>query len=90
MESEILKTVVSSKGQVVIPKQIREKLGLTPGTVLKVWVEGKKIILEPMQKPPKEIFIETGSGITEKVLREVKVSSDKAQKLLEDLGVSIG
>ena len=85
-----MKTVVSSKGQVVIPKQIREKLGLTPGTVLKVWVEGKKIILEPMQEPPKEIFIETGSGITEKVLREVKVSSDKAQKLLEDLGVSIG
>lgn len=43
-----------------------------------------------MQEPPKEIFIEAGSGITEKVLREIKVSSDKARKLLEDLGVSIG
>ena len=43
------KTVVSKKGQVVIPKQARDKLGLTPGTVLKVQVEGKRIILEALQ-----------------------------------------
>ncbi len=55
------KTIISKKGQVVISKAIRKMLGLTPGTILKVRVEGKKIILEPLEEPPKEIFIEAGS-----------------------------
>ena len=83
------KTVVSKKGQVVIPKQARDKLGLTPGTVLKVQVEGKRIILEPLQEPPKEAFIEAGSTITEQLLNEAKTTSDKSKRLLRDLGVSI-
>ncbi|MGQ9691080.1 MAG: AbrB/MazE/SpoVT family DNA-binding domain-containing protein [Thermoproteota archaeon] len=84
------KTLVSKKGQVVIPKQAREKLGLTPGTVLRVQVEGKKIVLEPLQEPPKEIFIQAGPETTEPILREAKTTSDKARKLLKDLGVQIG
>jgi AbrB family looped-hinge helix DNA binding protein len=39
---------LSSKGQVVVPKDIREALGLAAGTVLKVSCEGKHIILEPV------------------------------------------
>jgi len=89
MMVNFLKTVISSKGQVVIPKQIRDKLGLVPGTVLRVWVEGKKIILEPAKEPPKEIFVKAGPEITEQILKEAKSSSDKALKLLQDLGVSI-
>ena len=83
------KTVVSKKGQVVIPKQAREKLSLTPGTVLKVRVEGKRIILEPLQEPPKEAFVEAGQRITEPLLHEAKITSDKAERLLRDLGVPI-
>ena len=82
------KTVVSKKGQVVIPKQAREKLSLTPGTVLKVQVEGKRIILEPLQEPPKEAF-EAGQRITEPLLHEAKITSGKAERLLRDLGVPI-
>ncbi|MCS7365221.1 MAG: AbrB/MazE/SpoVT family DNA-binding domain-containing protein [archaeon GB-1867-035] len=85
----MFKTVVSKKGQVVIPKNIREMLGLTTGTILKVSVEKKKIILEPIEEPPKEIFIEAGSKITEKIIREAKTLSDKTIKLLKDLGVEI-
>ena len=84
------KTVVSKKGQVVIPKNIRERLGLTPGTILKVQVEGKKVILEPLQEPPKEIFVEAGLKITEPLLHEAKITSDEAKRLLRDLGVQIG
>ena len=82
------KTMVSKKGQVVIPKQAREKLSLTPGTVLRVHVEGKRVILEPIQEPPKEAFVKAGS-ITEPLLREAKTTSDKTRKLLRDLGVTI-
>lgn len=85
-----MKTVVSERGQVVIPKEIREKLGLRRGTVLKVWVEGKRVILEPATEPPEEIFVRAGSGVTERILKEAKISSNKAAKLLRDLGVRDG
>ena len=65
----------------MIPKQAREKLSLTPGTVLKVQVEGKRIILEPLQEPPKEAFVEAGQRITEPLLHEAKITSDKAERL---------
>ncbi len=39
-------TRVSSKGQVVIPGLIRERLGLTDGTKLLVFGEGDTIILK--------------------------------------------
>jgi len=70
-------------------KEARDKLGLTPGTILRVQVEGKRVILEPLKEPPKEAFIEAGSKITEPLLREAKITSDKAQRLLRDLGVPI-
>jgi AbrB family looped-hinge helix DNA binding protein len=83
------KTMVSKKGQVVIPKQDRDKLGLTPGTVLKVQVEGKRVILEPLQELPTDVFIQAGQKMTEPFLHEAKATSDKARRLLRDLGVPI-
>ncbi|MEM2842212.1 MAG: AbrB/MazE/SpoVT family DNA-binding domain-containing protein [Thermoproteota archaeon] len=83
------KTIVSKKGQVVIPKQARDKLGLTPGTVLKVQVEGKKIILEPLQELAEKAFVRAGPKVTEPLLHEAKRTSDKTQRLLRDLGVPL-
>jgi AbrB family looped-hinge helix DNA binding protein len=37
--------VLSSKGQVVIPKETRERLGLVPGTSMLLLEEGDTIIL---------------------------------------------
>lgn len=82
-----MRVKVSSKGQIVIPKEIREKLGIDKGTVLNIRLDGKKIILEAVQEPPKEIFVAAGSEITDKILRETKVTSDKALALLKALGV---
>ena len=39
-----MKTVVSEKGQVTIPKAIREKLGLRPGTVLEMEAVGGRLV----------------------------------------------
>ena len=83
------KTVVSKKGQVVIPKDAREKLSLTPGTVLKVQVEEKRVVLEPLQELPKEAFVQAGPKITEPILQEAKITGDKTRRLLRDLGVSV-
>ena len=49
---------ISSRGQIVIPKKIRELLGLSMGNKLKVFQENKKIVLvaEPEVKPT-ELFV---------------------------------
>jgi len=84
----VSKTILSRKGQVVIPKQTRDSLGLTPGTVLKVQVEGKKVILEPLHEPL-GIFIDAGPEVTSPILSEAKSTSDKTRRLLHDLGVKL-
>jgi AbrB family looped-hinge helix DNA binding protein len=40
-------TTLSSKGQLVIPKEIRESLGIEAGTRIAMTVEDDKIILRP-------------------------------------------
>jgi len=39
---------LSSKGQLVLPKSIRERLRLQSGSEFNVEIEGEKIILEPV------------------------------------------
>jgi AbrB family looped-hinge helix DNA binding protein len=40
---------LSSKGQLVIPRQVRRALGLVPGMRLSVRVEDGRIVLEPVR-----------------------------------------
>ena len=82
----MLKVKTSSKGQIVIPKEIRDALGIKPGTVLSVHVEGGRIILEPSPAPP-DIFVELGKK-SEQILKESKrVDDERLGRLLRDLGV---
>ena len=81
------KTVVSKKGQVVIPKDARDKLNLTPGTVLEVQVEKGRVIFEPFKELPKQAFVQAGENVTEPILQEAKATSDKTQRLLKELGI---
>ncbi|MEM2410827.1 MAG: AbrB/MazE/SpoVT family DNA-binding domain-containing protein [Thermofilaceae archaeon] len=81
---------LSSKGQIVIPKSIRDELGLAPGTVLWARVEGGRIVLEPAREPPAHLFVVAGPGVVEQVLREAKAAGDKVERLLRDIGVGEG
>ncbi len=38
-------TTVSSKGQIVIPKPIRDRLQLIPGTTLRIDVQGETLVI---------------------------------------------
>jgi AbrB family looped-hinge helix DNA binding protein len=40
-------TVLSSRGQVVLPKAVRERLGLEPGQRLAVQISGDGVVLRP-------------------------------------------
>lgn len=44
-------TVVSSKGQIVLPKAIRTKLNLNVGSKLMVFSDGDNILLKPIAQP---------------------------------------
>jgi antitoxin PrlF len=50
-----MKTVVSEKGQVTIPKRLRDQLGLKTGTVLDFMSEnGKLIAVKKIEQDPIE------------------------------------
>jgi AbrB family looped-hinge helix DNA binding protein len=40
-------TILSSKGQVVLPLRVRSKLGLQPGTKFEVSTSGETVVLVP-------------------------------------------
>lgn len=66
-------TKLSTRGQVVIPEEIRDRLGLQPGAQFVVIGEGDVVVLK-MLKPPK--------------LEELKPLLDKVQKAAEAAGVT--
>jgi len=43
-------TTVSTKGQFVIPAEMREQLGIGPGTRIAVTLQGTHIVLEPVSE----------------------------------------
>lgn len=90
MAAEVVEVKISSKGQVVIPKSIRERLGLRPGDRVRIEVlEGRKAIIQPSVEPPEEIFVRAGHNVLEEALGEADAAEQaKIRRLLESLGVT--
>ena len=44
-------TTISSKGQFVLPKAIRDKMQIIPGAKLMIFSDGINILLKPIPKP---------------------------------------
>lgn len=79
---------VSSKGQIVIPEEVRRKLGLQKGSLIKVVVEGNKILLMSAIEPPQEAFVSAGRKLVMQMLKESRSSDNKKLRaLLRALGV---
>jgi len=53
---EIAITRMSSKGQIVVPKNIREGLGLKPGEVFALIGEGDTLVLKRIELPSNDEF----------------------------------
>jgi|SaaInlV_200m_DNA_3_1039701.scaffolds.fasta_scaffold32943_1 AbrB family looped-hinge helix DNA binding protein len=69
----------SSRGQIVIPKDIRKYLQIVPGKKLSVKEELGRILITPLPDDPAEAFcgiFEEGSSLTKALLEERK--EDKA------------
>lgn len=66
-------TAVSSKGQVVLPKAIRDSLSLISGAKLMVMSDGENILLKPIRKPD---------------ISEFRSMMEKAEQWASDVGMS--
>ncbi len=63
----------SSRGQIVIPKEIRERLQIVPGKKLLIKAEGDHVIIKPLPDDPVEHFcgiFKGGSSLTKALLHE--------------------
>ena len=59
-----MKTKVAERGQVTIPKALRRKLGLVPGTVLDFEADGGRLVAVKLQprSPVDAVFGTLGRG----------------------------
>ena len=48
----MMTTKISAKGQLVIPKEVRKKFNIEPGTFFQIRIEKDNIVLIPMKKGP--------------------------------------
>jgi len=80
---------ISSKGQIVIPKKLRETLGLTIGKKLKLFQENKNIILvTETEVKPSELFVSASPHAVDKAMKTSrKIDEAKIKRLLNDLGL---
>ena len=71
---------VGERGQVTIPKEIRERFGIGPETDVEFEVQRNVIVLK---KTPKKLNIEKWKGRCRESLREIGYTS--VDKFIEDL-----
>jgi len=78
---EIATTKMSSKGQVVIPEEIRNRLGLKPGSKFVVFGDKDVVILKAISIPSIEEFDE--------LIIEARKQARKAQLKKSDISAAI-
>jgi len=61
---------IGAKGQVVIPKDLRDRLGLQPGSAVDFAVEGERIVLFLRREPPRLAGRFARSGMAARLLED--------------------
>ena len=70
-----MKAKVAERGQVTIPKALRERLGIRPGTVLEFTEKQGRLIAEKVESldPIDQVYGRLGQGRrTEEVMQELR------------------
>lgn len=63
-----METTLDRFGRIIIPKNVRDDMGLVAGTVLQIEKEGQRLVLEPVQgetsvTDKKGILVFTGTAV---------------------------
>ncbi len=82
-------TTVSSKGQMVIPAEIRQTLGIEAGTRIAIRIEGEELVLSPQTLASKLLVLKGlrgcmagTSSMTDRLLEERRL--DRERELAKD------
>lgn len=72
-----MEATVAERGQITLPKAVRDALGLTKGTLLKVELEGGRIILrknvsEPLRRLRGRFKLAEGFHSTDEAMRALR------------------
>ena len=74
--TNIATTKLSSKGQVVIPEDVRKELGLEPGAQFVVMGEGDVVILKKIEAPDRQEFLALAAKVRRQARRAGMKRSD--------------
>jgi len=74
-------TVVSGKGQVVIPQTIRKKLGWEPKTILLVYAYQDAVILKKLEVPEIEKELE---AMYKRIAKYGELSDEEINKIIHE------
>lgn len=82
--NQVQVTSVSSKGQVVIPNDIRETMGISIGMKMLVFTDGDNLLLKPIQPPHFETFKELVKE-SKKLITKTGFKKINVQKLIKQV-----
>lgn len=75
---------VDSKGRIVIPSEVRDRLGLRPGSEVAVSAEDDRVIVEP-ETPPEQVM-----DSLERLIEEAAANrDDRRDGAAEGMGLSL-
>ncbi len=69
---------VGAKGQVVIPKALRDELGIAPGDEVGFWRHGDHVAVRPVRRPPDLRGRFRGSPLTADLIAEREAERDRS------------
>jgi AbrB family looped-hinge helix DNA binding protein len=73
-----IRRIVGPKGQIVIPKDVREYIGLKPGTKIVFEIRGSELVIRP-ETDPEKIVDEFCSIVSKKLKKTIDV-----KKIIEE------
>lgn len=77
-------TKLSSRGQVVIPEEVRTRLGLEPGDRFVVVGEGDVVVLKALKPPRPEEFKKLLDEVQE-AAREAGISAEDVERAIREV-----
>ena len=82
----ILKRKIGSKGQVVIPKDVRQYVGVEPGSEVIFEVREDEVVLKP-SRAPADIVEEYVSIVTSKLKNRIQLDQMIEEEALEEIAI---
>ena len=82
--SEMEITRLSSKGQIVIPKDLRKLLGLKEGALFAMYGEGDTLVLKKLDVPSEDEFEEILRKAS-KIAKKKKITKKDIMKYISEL-----